>query len=243
MSRDYTYAQHFLKSPRIVAELVGHSNIRKSDTVYDLGAGSGVITSVLARRCKQVVAVEIEPNALKNLRANMVDFDNVTIIDKDITKLNISDESYKIFANIPFNLSSEVVRKFTESDTPPKAMYLIVQKQFARKLVPGNDHFTSLLSAQIGPWFTARVRKPLRKTDFTPPPAVDTVLLEIKLREEPLLGKSLATQYREFIERCFSEQKYFTSQDRAATNLSPEKIPSQLSQDEWLRLFATLNER
>ncbi len=243
MSRDYTYAQHFLKSPRIVAELVGHSNIRKSDTVYDLGAGSGVITSVLARRCKQVVAVEIEPNALKNLRANMVDFDNVTIIDKDITKLNISDESYKIFANIPFNLSSDVVRKFTESNTPPKAMYLIVQKQFARKLVPGNDHFTSLLSAQIGPWFTARVRKPLRKTDFTPPPAVDTVLLEIKLREEPLLGKSLATQYREFIERCFSEQKYFTSQDRAATNLSPEKIPSQLSQDEWLRLFATLNER
>ena len=67
-------------------------------------------------------------------------------------------------------------------------MYLIVQNS-QRKPVPGNDHFTSLLSAQIGPWFTARVRKPLRKTDFTPPPAVDTVLRGIKLREEPLLGK------------------------------------------------------
>lgn len=242
MSRDHSYAQHFLKNPRIVAELVGHSNVRKNDIVYDLGAGSGVIASVLARRCKQVIAVEIEPNALKKLRANMADFDNVTIIDKDITKLNINDKSYKIFANIPFNLSSEVVRKFTETDTPPKAIYLIVQKQFARKLVPGNDHFTSLLSAQIGPWFTARIRKPLRKTDFTPPPAVDTVLLEIKLREELLLDKNAAARYREFIERCFSEQKFFSSLDRAAANVSSEKIPSQLSQDEWLRLFATLSE-
>lgn len=243
MSRDHTYAQHFLKSPRIVAELVGHSNIRKNDTVYDLGAGSGVITSVLARRCKQVIAVEIEPNALQKLRSNTVDFDNVTIIDKDITKLNITDESYKIFANIPFNLSSEVVRKCTESNTPPKAMYLIVQKQFARKLMPGNDHFTNLLSAQIGPWFTARIRKPLRKTDFTPPPAVDTVLLEVKLREDPLLDKNKAPQYRDFIAHCFSEQKFFSSLNRAAVNISSEKIPSQLSQDEWLRLFATLSER
>lgn len=243
MSRDYTYAQHFLRSPRVVAELVGHSNIRKNDTVYDLGAGSGVISSVLAHRAKMVIAVEIEPNALKKLRANMADFDNVTIIDKDITKLTITDDSYKIFANIPFNLTSDIVRKFTESDTPPKAMYLIVQKQFARKLVPGSDHFTSLLSAQIGPWFSARIRKPLRKTDFTPPPAVDTVLLEIKLREEPLLDKTKARYYREFIEHCFSEQKFFTGLDRAAANVSPEKIPSQLSQDEWLRLFATLGAR
>lgn len=243
MSRDHTYAQHFLSSQRTVAELIGHSNVRKNDTVYDLGAGSGIIASVLAQRCKQVIAVEIEPIALKKLRYNMQDFNNVTIVDKDITKLDINDKSYKIFANIPFNLSSEVVRKFTESDTPPKAMYLIVQKQFARKLVPGNDHFTSLLSAQIGPWFTARIRKPLRKTDFTPPPAVDTVLLEVKLRENTLLDRTKATQYREFIERCFSEQKFFTSLDRAVANVSPEKIPSQLSQDEWLRVFATLSER
>lgn len=240
MSRDYTYAQHFLRSPRVVAELVGHSNIRKNDTVYDLGAGSGVIASVLARRAKNVVAVEVEPVALKKLKTNMQQFDNVTIIEKDILKLSITDDSYKIFANIPFNLSSDVVRKFTEAEHPPKALYLIVQRQFARKLVPGNDHFTSQLAAQISPWFTARIRKPLRKTDFTPPPNVDTVLLEIKPREEPLLESSVAGRYREFIERCFSQQKYYVSLDRAAAHISSEKTPSQISQQEWLRLFATL---
>ena len=243
MSRDHTYAQHFLSSQRTVAELVGHSNIRKNDTVYDLGAGSGIIASVLALRCKQVIAVEIEPVALKKLRYNMQDFDNVTIVDEDILTLNIAEKSYKVFANIPFNLSAAVVRKFTETNAPPKTMYLIVQRQFARKLVPGNDHFTSQLSAAIGPWFTARIRKPLRKTDFTPPPGVDTVLLEIKLREESLLDSSSAARYRDFIDKCFSEQKFFTSLDRGLAKISPEKTPSQLSQDEWLRLFATLSER
>lgn len=173
----------------------------------------------------------------------MRDFDNVKIIEQDMLSLSIPEQPYKVFANIPFNLSSDVVRKFTEANNPPKSMYLIVQRQFARKLVPGNDHFTSQLAAQISPWFSARIRKPLRRTDFTPPPNVDTVLLEIKPREEVLLDKNLAVSYRKFIERSFAEQKYFMSLNQAKANISSEKTPSQLDQNEWLRLFATLNGR
>ncbi len=237
MSRNHLYAQHFLRSPRLVAELIGHSNIRKNDTVYDLGAGSGVITSVLARRCKQVIAVEVEPVALKKLHANTVHHENVTIMESAIESLRQPVGPYKIFSNIPFNLSSQVVLQFTRLASPPKAMYLIVQKQFARKLVPGNDHFTSLLSAQIGPWFSVRIRKPLRKIDFTPPPAVDTVLLEIKLRETFLLEADAQQNYDQFIERCFSQQAYFAGLKRADVGISVDKIPSQLSIEEWVRLF------
>lgn len=238
MARNHLYSQHFLRSPRLVAELVGHSNIRKNDVVYDLGAGSGVITSVLARRCKKVIAVEIEPQALTRLKQNVDNFENVEITTQDILAITPPETSYKIFANIPFSLSAPIVRKFTEANNPPKSMYLITQKQFARKLVPGNDHFTSQLSAVVAPWFTARIRKPLQKTDFTPPPAVDTVLLEIKLREEPLLDTSEAAAYRTFIEKSFGHQTTFQATDRAKANISPEKRPSQLSTDEWLRLFA-----
>lgn len=237
MARKHTYAQHFLHSPRLVTELIGHSNIRKNDIVYDLGAGSGVIASVLANRCKKVIAVEVEPDALKNLRRNLGNILNVEIVEKDILKLVPPESPYKIFANIPFNLSAEIVRKFTEINNPPKTMYLITQKQFARKLVPGNDHFTSQLSAQIGPWFIARIRKPLRKTDFTPPPAVDTVLLEIKLREEPILENDEAHRYHDFVGRCFSEQKFYKDQPIAKADISPERIPSQLTLEQWVKLF------
>lgn len=220
-----------------MAELIGHSNVRKNDTVYDLGAGSGVITSVLARRAKEVVAVEIEPWALKKLRENVGHIENVSIVENDILALTPKHESYKIFANIPFSLSSQIIQRFIFDVTPPKALYLIAQKQFARKLVPGDDHFTSQLSAEIGPFFTARIRKPLRKTDFTPPPAVDTVLLELKRRDEPLIAPSKTARYREFVQRSFSEQKFFQSLPRAKANISPELRPSQLTLEQWISLY------
>lgn len=235
MARQHTYGQHFLRSPRVAAELIGHSNVRANDIVYDLGAGTGVITSALARRCRHVMAIEIEPATMIKLRQNVGELGNVTIIEKDILKLQLPNEPYKIFANIPFALSSEVVRKFTNTSNPPKSMYLIVQKQFARKLTPGNDHFTSELSAEIAPWFAVRIRKNLRKYDFTPPPGVDTVLLEIKPHDKNLLPDTVKTSYRSFIERCFHDQKFFRILDKP---FSPELRPSQLTPEQWVELYA-----
>lgn len=243
MTRRHEYAQHYLRSPRIVAELIGHSNIRKNDLVYDLGAGSGVITSVLARRARSVVAVENEPQALAKLRQNMAGQASVTIVAGDILKLEPPAEPYKIFANIPFSLSADIVRKFTESERPPGSMYFIVQKQFARKLVPGDDHFTGQLGSQIGPLFTVRIRKPLRKTDFTPPPAVDTVLLEIKRRDEPLLPPEKLADYRQFVGRCFAKQKYFATTPRQDAGISPNLRPSQLTLEQWIRLYTSVKSR
>lgn len=240
MKRLHTHGQHFLRSPQLVAELIGHSNIRKNDTVYDLGAGSGIISSTLARRCKQVIAVESEPTALAQLKRNTADFANITVAATDILKIIPPVAPYKIFANIPFSLSAQIVRKFTEAEHPPKAMYLITQKQFARKLVPGDDHFTSQLGAQLAPLFTAKVRRPLHRTDFTPPPGVDTVLLELKQRETPSLATNALADYRHFVARCFAEQKFFGQQPRAKAGISAERTPSQLTPAQWLSLYSVI---
>mgnify|MGYP004417314270 CR=1 FL=1 len=238
MIRSHTHAQHFLRSPRLVAELIGHSNIRKNDLVYDLGAGSGIISSVLATRCRHVVAVEIEPNALTKLRSNLADYDNIDILQQDILAMPLPKERYKIFANIPFHLSAQIVRKFTKPiQNPPRTIYLIVQKQFARKLVPGDDHFTSELGAEIGPLYSVRIRRPLRRTDFTPPPAVDTALLELKLREAPLIPAKQMIKYRDFVARSFAEQKFFAQQSRARAGISSELRPSQLTLEQWTALY------
>lgn len=235
--RKHTYAQHFLRSPRVVAELVGHTNIRKNDTVYDLGAGSGIIASVLARRAKHVIAVEIEPEAYRKLEQNLSDEQNVTLLKKDILKLEVPETAYKIVANIPFNLSAKIVRQFAFAANPPKAMYFVVQKQFAMKLVPSDRHFNSELGAELWPWYSVRIRKPLRKTDFTPPPAVDTVLLEIKRLEEPLLMYEKQQSYGSFVEQAFAEQKFYASLPRGEVKISAERKPSELSPEQWVRLY------
>lgn len=231
MKRLHTKSQNFLKSPRLVRTLIGHTNIKKSDIMYDIGAGSGIIASILAGRCKQVFAVEQDARLIATLRDNLGSHENVTILHEDILKYRLPVTPYKVFANIPFHLSSPIVRKLTESDTPPKAVYLVVQKQFAQKLLMDTASFTGQLGAAISPQFSTRIRYKLQRSDFSPPPAVDIVLVEIKRRDVPLVPTEDMPAYRQFIEQCFSRQKYFQTLGMG------NKRPSQLTVEEWRKLF------
>ena len=210
--------------------LVGHSNLKKADTVYDIGAGSGIISYVLAGVCARVYAIEQDPRLIAKLHDNLDDLDNVTIMQGDALTVNFPATPYKVFANIPFHLSSPIVRRLTELEFAPTTMYLITQKQFAEKLLIGNENFTGLLGAFIAPRFTAKIRYKLLRSDYRPAPAVDTVLIEISHRNSPLLPYRDMPRYRTFVEKCFSRQKYFET-------LDIKKRPSQLTTDEWIKLF------
>ena len=235
-----THSQHFLRNPRLIAELIDHSNIRRGDLVIDIGAGSGAITAVLARRCWQVLAYENEPDTLNKLQQNMRRYKNVKVIAQDFLLAKLPDEPYKVFANIPFHLSADIVRKLTNNNEmhAPRSIYLIVQKQFAQKILPSDWHFTSQLGTQLAPWWQTRIRRPLRRTDFTPPPAVDTVLLELKPRSEPLLSTLERDKYQSFVAKCYASQKVFAAVPRVKASISPERKPSELTPEEWVRLYS-----
>jgi 23S rRNA (adenine-N6)-dimethyltransferase len=233
-----THSQHFLRRPSLVKELIGHSGIRRSDTVIDIGAGSGIITSSLAQRCKYVIAYEVDPRMMTKLRENTAEFSNVRIVSKDFLDSPLPDIPYKVFANIPFHLSSPILRKLTEATNPPEAMYLITQKQFAKKLVIDGDHFTGQLGAMVAPLFAVRIRRPLQRTDYWPHPAVDTVLVELARREEPLIDIDKMPAYRQFIADCFSTPKLFLAKPLAKAGVSPETKPSQMTLTQWITLFS-----
>ncbi|HEX7484419.1 MAG TPA: rRNA adenine dimethyltransferase family protein [Candidatus Saccharimonadales bacterium] len=238
MKRLAHYSQYFLRSPGLIKALVGHTTISNKDIVYDIGAGSGVISSVLAERCKSVVAVEFEPRMAEKLRGNMDKYPNVSVYDGDFLKMPLPKSPYKIFANIPFHLSSPIVRRLAEADNPPVATYLIVQKQFANKLLPDFDGFTGQLGMMIGPIFAVKIRKRLKRTDFWPHPNVDTVMVELILRPEPLIALSRMSGYRQFIEGCFSDPKIFVKMPRQQVGISLDTKPSQMKLDQWIELFA-----
>lgn len=240
MKRRHDYSQHFLRSPRLIKELVGHTTIKKADTVWDIGAGSGIIASVLAERAGQVVAVEYEPRTTKTLRHNMAQYDNVEVREGDFLTMMLPHAPYKVFANIPFHLSSPIVRKLTEAEYAPQALWLVVQRQFARKIVPGDDHFTGQLGAMVGPLYAARIRKKLQRTDFWPHPTVDTVLLELIRRDEPLIAPADMPRYRRFIEDCFSTPVKFAKASPAKIGLPSDIRPSQLTLEQWVALFVAI---
>lgn len=182
--RKHQLSQHFLRGPKLAGFLIGHSNIKKRDIVLDIGAGSGVITAALARRCKQVIAIEPDHDTAELLRKNVGKFENVKIIEKDFLEVDLPDGEYKVFANPPFHLSSAILHKLDEAPNPPKAIYLILQKQFALKMLNNDRHYTSQLGKQLFVNYAPRIRLPMKPEYFTPPPAVPTVLLELKRREE-----------------------------------------------------------
>ena len=162
--------------------LIGHSNLKHRDTVIEIGAGSGVITSALAHRVTKVIAIEPDHATAIKLRANLEkrNITNVEIVEQDFLEYNLPTDPYKVFANPPFHLSSAIVHKLIESDNPPDSFYLILQKQFALKLLNTDRHYTSQLGFALTQKYQTKIRYPLKPTDFTPPPAVPTVLFEAK---------------------------------------------------------------
>ena len=238
MKRLATQSQNFLRSPKLVESLIKRSNITTDDTVYDLGAGSGIISSVLAQRVKRVVAVEYDKRLMKTLQHNLESHTNVTIRNENILTVPLPHFPYKVFANIPFHLSSQIVQRFVNSPTSPEAAYLIVQRQFGRKLIATDTtHFTSQLGMIIGAEYTAKIIKRLNRTDFWPHPAVDTVCLELVKRKNPLIPKARLRAYRQFTTDCFNDPKVLAKMPLAIIGQVPGVSPSRLSLDQWALLF------
>ncbi len=211
MVRKHRISQNFLRSPRIALMLIGHSNIRKRDFTLDIGAGSGVFTYALSKKSAQVLAIEFDRETFKKLQNNTKNLENIEVLCADFLRFNLSKlpKNYKVCANIPFHLSSPIIQKLTNDQNSPKSIYLILQKQFARKLIVSDKNFTSALGVRIFPFFESKIKKPLQKSDFTPPPAVETVFFEMKRREAPLISKEEQPIFNDFIKKMFAVPEFY----------------------------------
>ncbi len=237
MKRLAHYSQYFLRDPALISELIGHSNIKKTDLVYDLGAGSGAISAALAKRAGAVVAVEVEPRMAEKLRENMWKHENVQVIEADILEVPLPNKPYKVFANIPFHISADIVRRLVFGGTPLQSAFIIVQKQFANKLLIERSPFTGQLGAAIAPWVSVRIRRPLKKTDYWPHPNVDTVFIEITPRPTPLIPLKLADAYVKMVTDSYHDPKVFKKLPLAKMGIGPDVRPSQVMLAQWVMLF------
>lgn len=238
MKRLSEYSQNFLRSPQLVAELIKKSSLKAPDTVYDIGAGSGVIASELAKKVKKVIAIEVDPRVEPSLKKNMAVYSNVEVRLGDFMNMPLPKEPYKVFANIPFHLSSPIVQRFINTPFAPEAAYLIVQRQFGRKLVATDTtHFTSQLGMIIGVEYAVKVIKNLRRSDFWPAPAVDTVCIEMIKRKTPLVDPERLIDYRRFTEECFADPKKLAKMPLEIIGATPGLSPSRLSLTQWVMLF------
>lgn len=122
------HSQNYLHSKQLVATLLSKSNICNDDIVIEIGPGKGIITNELAKKSKKVIAIEFDAKLAKTLSERYKESKKVQIIEMDFLKYKISvKEPYKVCANIPFNITADIMKKVFEDDNPPEDIYFIMQ--------------------------------------------------------------------------------------------------------------------
>lgn len=242
-------SQNFLKDPLLVSRLVREVAIGKNDLVVDIGAGTGVITFELAKVAGRVVALEVDQELIPILKSKLKQQENVEIHQADIRQFPLPSGSYKVFSNPPFHLTADIIYKLLQYSNPPEESFLIVQKEVAEKFT-GCPHETQA-SILLKVHFDFKVLWRFQKSDFKPPPDVDTVLLQISKRSQPFISSENEFLYKAFIKFAFNTWKkdlkvglkqVFTYEQwkRLAKNhkFNIHSKPTDLSFDQWLAVFS-----
>jgi 23S rRNA (adenine-N6)-dimethyltransferase len=234
------YSQNFLKSVELVRNLIGQSGVSENDTVIEIGAGEGIITAELLNKAKKVIAFELDKDFFDKLSQKFQDNRQLDLKNEDFLASPLPNYPYKVFSNIPFNITSAIIKKLTFGRNPPEDSYLIVQKEAAAKFAGKSlDSKNSQISVILNPWFEFRVVHEFKSSDFSPKPSVEIILLEIKKRDNPLIDNKNKESYEDFITYAFNQPKpnVAKSLERIIT-INPTTLkPSELEFDNWLVLF------
>ncbi len=250
--------QHWLKDRSILAVIADEVSITKDDTVLEIGPGLGTLTSELLRRAGTVVAVEIDGDLARKLPGQFpgtsLEVVNQDILTYDLTQL---PKGYSVVANVPYYITSKIVQYLVTSDNPPREIVLLIQKEVAERIVaePG-DMSILAISAQM--YAEARLGVKVPAEYFTPPPKVDSQVVILSMRTEPLVSKELERSFFRLVKAGFAAKRKKLRSSLAGglhlpkseieslldtAGISPEKRAEDLSIEDWLKLLDVVSPR
>jgi 23S rRNA (adenine-N6)-dimethyltransferase len=235
-------SQNFLTSSITIHSLLRRTTILASDHILEIGPGKGHITKALADRCGLVTAVELDGDLYGALRRRFGDTKNVRLVHADFLKFRLpSSGSYKVFSNIPFNRTTDILRKLTGTANPPEEIWLVTEKGAAKRF--SGKPCENVRSLLLKPYFETEIVYYFKREDFHPAPSVDTVLLHLVKKPTPDIPKRQSRAYRQFIEAGLSgrlSQLLTPKQASAAmrnAGLPADFTPANMLYVQWLCLF------
>ena len=186
------FGQNFLIDGRVIDKIIAAAEITKEDTVLEIGPGIGTMTQYLAEAAGQVIAVEIDKNLLPIYEETLADYDNVTIINNDILKVDIHEpikgkaQKVKVVANLPYYITTPIIMGLFENHIPAESITVMVQKEVADRMQsgPGSKDYGALsLAVQYyaKPYIVANVPP----NCFMPRPNVGSAVIRLTSWEEP----------------------------------------------------------
>ncbi len=243
--------QHWLHDRPTLSHIADQAELSSGDTVLEIGPGLGTLTSELLRRAKQVIAVEFDEELARKLPAQFPGKD-LKVINGDILSFDLSSlpVGYKVVANIPYYITSKIVQYLMTAKNQPSITALLVQKEVAERLAakPG-DMSILAISAQV--YAEVSLGDVVPAALFTPPPKVDSQVVILKTRSQPVIEDVLEKQFFHIVKAGFSTKRkklrsslaggLNVSKEQAlklllAAGIDPNARAEDLSLDDWLAL-------
>jgi len=175
--------QNFLVDEKVLEKIIESANLKKDDVVLEIGAGFGTLTERLAQKAGKIITVESDRGILPILRRNLENYKNVEIIEKDVLSVvnyesKIMNYEYKIVANLPYQITSIVLRKFLENEPRPNEMMVMMQKEVAERICAISGEM-SILAVSVQFFGQPEIIQIVPRSSFYPAPEVDSAILRI----------------------------------------------------------------
>lgn len=249
--------QHWLTDRTILATIAEEANIASDDTVLEIGPGLGTLTSELLRRAERVVAVEFDKELARKLPGQFPGT-NLTVETGDILSFNLNTlpRDYVVVANVPYYITSKIVRALSEADNVPKTAVLLVQREVAERIAAGPGSM-SMLSVATQVFFEATTGIEVPRRYFTPPPEVDSQTVILSRRDVPLVPTDQQKVFFRLVRAGFIERRKKLRSSLAGgldmakpdvdtllkgADIGPEARAQELSIEQWLRILSRLQQ-
>lgn len=255
-----TLGQNFLVDDEALDQIIEAADLYEGDEVVEVGPGTGFLTERLIQTVKHVTTVELDPDMVDILKAQFALTENLTLVHQDILKFKIENlklkaKHFKVVANIPYYITSPVIRHFLSGEMRPKLMVLLVQKEVAEKIcsLKGRSFITMETAIQGHAEYIATVPR----TSFYPAPQVDSAILKITVFPEPKVPENELDDFLRIIKFGYSQKRKKLANSLGAglhkevpemrevlcqADIDPNVRAEDLEVEDWKRLYKALKD-
>lgn len=224
--------QNFLVDANILRIILEAAEVQPGEKVIEVGAGLGVLTAALLERGAQVTAIERDGKLIDFLRQRFAHRKQLEIIRADALKLDLklSTADSKVVSNLPYSISSAIVKQFVEALRPPKKMVLMLQREVCERLAarPGTEDY-GLLTVFAQVKYAVTLRHIVTRRCFYPAPDVDSAIVVMDRAPHPLLAKVDRTLFGELVHIGFGQRRKQFAKLLRQAGFEPERIDSALA--------------
>ena len=255
MKAKKSFGQNWLRDDYVLGKIIESAQLDSSDTVLEVGPGLGTLTRKLLETDCNVVAVEADRDLIPILSRTFHNQSKFKLINQDVLKFDLGTlpRGYKVVANIPYYLTSNLIRNFLESDNPPSEMVLLIQKEVAERILarPGQ---MSVLAFSVQYYAKPSYIMEVKKELFEPIPKVDSAVIKLSLHQKPLFDAEHQKLFRA-VKAGFGEKRKMLRNSLAGglniTTAQTEEIlkksnientarAQELTMNDWNRLYTAL---